>query len=87
MLRVSHGIFFPCLFCVLANESNKIQITEAILYKKLKVYSAVLYSRYSAFIGVLPCYGTREGEVEKGVWRMPRLSQAMKDVISCDKPR
>ena len=25
-------------------------------------------------------------KVEKGVWRMPRLSQAMKDVISCDKP-
>ena len=24
--------------------------------------------------------------VVKGVWRMPRLSQAMKDVISCDKP-
>ena len=22
---------------------------------------------------------------DKGVWRMPRLSQAMKDVISCDK--
>ena len=26
-------------------------------------------------------------KVKKGVWRMPRLSQAMKDVISCDKPR
>ena len=26
-------------------------------------------------------------KVEKGVWRMPRLSQAMKDVTSCDKPR
>ena len=26
-------------------------------------------------------------KVVKGVWRMPRLSQAMKDVISCDKPR
>ena len=25
-------------------------------------------------------------KVVKGVWRMPRLSQAMKDVISCDKP-
>ena len=23
----------------------------------------------------------------KGVWRMPRLSEAMKDVISCDKLR
>ena len=26
-------------------------------------------------------------KVIKGVWRMPRLSQATKDVISCDKLR
>ena len=26
-------------------------------------------------------------KVTKGVWGMPRLSKAMKDVISCDKPR
>ena len=26
-------------------------------------------------------------KVRKGVWRMPRLTEAMKDVISCDKPR
>lgn len=26
-------------------------------------------------------------KLEKGVWGMPRLSEAMKDVISCDKPR
>ena len=26
-------------------------------------------------------------KVGKGVWRMPWLLQAMKDVISCDKPR
>ena len=26
-------------------------------------------------------------KVNKGVWRMPRLTEAMKDVISCDKPR
>ena len=26
-------------------------------------------------------------KVEKGVWGMPRLQEAMKDVISCDKPR
>ena len=26
-------------------------------------------------------------KVGKGEWRMPRLLQAMKDVISCDKPR
>ena len=24
-------------------------------------------------------------KVEKGGWRMPRLTEAMKDVISCDK--
>ena len=26
-------------------------------------------------------------EVNKGVWGMPRLSEAKKDVISCDKLR
>ena len=26
-------------------------------------------------------------KVNKGVWWMPWLTQAMKDVISCDKPR
>ena len=26
-------------------------------------------------------------KVRKGVWRMPRLKEAMKDVISCDKLR
>ena len=26
-------------------------------------------------------------KVRKGVWRMPRLTEAMKDVISCEKLR
>ena len=26
-------------------------------------------------------------KVRKGAWRMPWLTEAMKDVISCDKPR
>ncbi len=26
-------------------------------------------------------------KVRKGAWRMPRLSEARKDAISCDKPR
>ena len=30
---------------------------------------------------------TVKKKVRKGVWRMPRLTEAMKDVISCDKPR
>ena len=29
----------------------------------------------------------RTKKVNKGVWRMPRLSEATKDVISCDKLR
>ena len=29
----------------------------------------------------------RRKEVYKGAWWMPRLTEAMKDVISCDKPR
>ena len=28
-----------------------------------------------------------EGKESKGAWWMPRLTEAMKDVISCDKPR
>ncbi len=31
--------------------------------------------------------GAVRKKVRKGVWRMPRLTEAMKDVISCDKPR
>ena len=31
--------------------------------------------------------GQMEKEVRKGVWRMPRLSEAKKDVISCEKLR
>ena len=30
---------------------------------------------------------TIDKKVIKGAWRMPRLSEAMKDVISCDKLR
>ena len=29
---------------------------------------------------------TIKKKVGKGIWRMPRLLQAMKDVISCEKP-
>ena len=32
-------------------------------------------------------YGESLKEVNKGVWGMPRLSEAKKDVISCDKLR
>ena len=28
-----------------------------------------------------------EKKQDKGTWRMPRLSEAMKDVISCEKLR
>ena len=31
--------------------------------------------------------GAKAKKVRKGVWRMPRLAEAMKDVISCDKLR
>ena len=29
----------------------------------------------------------RKRKAKKGVWWMPRLSEAKKDVISCEKPR
>ena len=37
------------------------------------------------FCGIVK--GSKAKKVRKGVWRMPRLTEAMKDVISCDKPR
>ena len=39
-------------------------------------------------VGYAKAAGTKRLEkVDKGVWGMPRLSEAKKDVISCDKPR
>ena len=29
----------------------------------------------------------KKGKAKKGIWRMPWLSEAMKDVISCEKLR
>ena len=37
--------------------------------------------------GVPAVYAVGRDKQEKGVWGMPRLSEAMKDVISCEKPR
>ena len=35
----------------------------------------------------IPCLWQRCAKVEKSARWMPRLMEAMKDVISCDKPR
>ena len=40
---------------------------------------------YVAFC--IPALSFYKKKVRKGVWRMPRLTEAMKDVISCDKLR
>ena len=40
---------------------------------------------YSAMIDEMT--NTVVKKVRKGVWRMPRLTEAMKDVIRCDKLR
>ena len=37
--------------------------------------------------GVVEVINKSLKEVNKGVWGMPRLSEAKKDVISCDKLR
>ena len=38
--------------------------------------------------GIFPwCETIHLAKVVKGAWRMPWLTEAMKDVISCDKPR
>ena len=40
---------------------------------------------------LLPCVYVREVQNKekesKGAWWMPRLTEAMKDVVSCEKPR
>ena len=41
------------------------------------MYVAFLYPRFILY----------KKKVRKGVWWMPRLTEVMKDVISCDKPR
>ncbi len=33
------------------------------------------------------CKGIKSDKLNKGVWGMPRLSEAKKDVISCEKLR
>ena len=52
------------------------------------LYGAVSAEVYDTSVS-LSLSGDRDvtRQVEKGVWRMPRLSQAMKDVTSCDKLR
>ncbi len=43
---------------------------------------------YTNFLGKVRIRIRRFGDkLEKGVWGMPRLSEATKDVISCEKPR
>ena len=44
-------------------------------YKNKRARCSILY------------YGKKYNKLSKGVWRMPRLSEAMKDVISCEKLR
>jgi hypothetical protein len=41
----------------------------------------------AAYIRNNVCTSRRKNEEKKGVWGMPRLSEAKKDVISCEKLR
>ena len=41
---------------------------------------------FKDYEGICACC-TGADKQEKGVWGMPRLSEAKKDVISCEKPR
>ena len=50
----------------------------------LKVRAAVIFA---CLFGCVYIYRCDSRKVNKGVWRMPRLTEAMKDVISCDKLR
>ena len=50
----------------------------------LKVRAAVIFACLFGRVYIFRCDSRK---VNKGVWRMPRLTEAMKDVISCDKLR
>ena len=57
---------------------------------KLTAMVCVLFVRLFPEMCGMPCasrkYDLQRHEKEdKGGWRMPRLTEAMKDVISCDK--
>ena len=48
---------------------------------------SILINRFPVCVLMYAMGNEKCEKEEKGVWRMPRLSQAMKDVTSCDKPR
>jgi hypothetical protein len=60
----------------------------------IKKSTTIFHNRKKKFIDMLSketteveVSGKRLKKKEKGVWRMPRLSEARKDVISCEKLR
>ena len=53
------------------------------LYSRQKFF----YKNIKEFIIVLEYYSKKYNKLSKGVWRMPRLSETTKDVISCEKLR
>ena len=63
-------------------ENEKLELANQTTYdftsEQLKVYSMHISTPGGAGV----CGKVKVG---KGEWRMPRLLQAMKDVISCDK--
>ena len=83
---------FPSIFDILQAKAK----CKANLHVILHVYVCMIYiciydvakkEKAESIINRVCVAGPVRAKVKKGVWRMPRLSQAMKDVISCDKPR
>ena len=60
---------------------------ETISQVQLKVYETTVFVYILYFIFNIYRRSVRAKKVGKGAWWMPRLLQAKKDVISCDKPR
>ena len=50
-------------------------------------YIHILCIVYNLYFKIYTLDSNCDKKVEKGAWWMPRLTQAMKDVISCDKLR
>ena len=54
---------------------------------KAKKDSAIECRTEACFVYAESSLSSLKEKVRKGAWRMPRLKEAMKDVISCVKPR
>ena len=71
---------------MIQNKKSESKAYPALLWQGMRTESILSVSP-SLYIILVWDMSTKYEKEEKGVWRMPRLPQAMKDVISCEKLR